>query len=152
MSETAGRDPAEDFEEDAAAKSDDTAPGPGAGHNSAARAKAIDEALQDFYELQKKEDALLLKHIEPIRKKKAKIKADLKSEYEIPTKSFNARAALYIIERDDEPEIVLAVNEMFAATPVGHNIDLVELAARVKQKAEEKAAKKSAAKNEEVAT
>lgn len=123
--------------------------GPRTGHNSSARAKAIDETLAKFYDLQKQEDRLLEKHIDPIRKKKQKLKADLKTEYEIPTKAFNARAGLYIVERDDEDEIVLAVNEMFAATPVGKNIDLVALAERVAKKAAEKAAEKAKGKNTE---
>lgn len=121
---------------------------PKAGHNSEARAKAIDEALSKFYELQKQEDVLLEKHIQPIRDKKRDIKADLKKDYEIPTKAFNARAGLYIVERDDEDEIILAVNEMFKATPVGKNVDLIALGERV----EKKRAEKAAAKNKATAT
>lgn len=118
---------------------------PRAGHNFEARAKAIDESLQKFYDLQKQEDALLEKYIQPIRDKKRDLKADLKKEYEIPTKAFNARAGLYIVERDDEDEIVMAVNELFKATPVGKNVDLIVLGQRIEKARAEKAAAKSKA-------
>jgi hypothetical protein len=135
----AGESKAADFEEDPPRATDTT----GKGNNSEARMKAMDEALQGFYALQKEEDALLALHIQPLRDKKRDIKADLKKDHAVPTAAFNARAGLYIVERDDEDEIVLAVNELFRAVPVGQNVDLIDLGARVEKKRAEKAAAKS---------
>ncbi len=117
------------------------------GHNSnrAERLSAMDTAIAKYCELQDQEDALLERHIEPIRKRKNKLKSDLKSVYGVPTEAFNARAALRRIEITGTDEVVLATNEMFEATPVGKNIDLVELAERVSKRAAEKAAKASKA-------
>lgn len=147
----AGKGSQPPFEEDPDRKAD--ADGPGAGHNASDRDKALAAAIERDCDLQDQEDALMAKWIEPIRKKKAKNKADLKSEYDIPTQSFNARAALRRIERsEDNDEVVLATQALFDALPVGHNLDLVAIAERVaaKKKAEaEKAAAKSKAKVEE---
>jgi hypothetical protein len=134
--------PKEDqFEEDPPRATDTT----GKGNNSEARLKAMDDALQNFYALQKQEDALLALHIQPLRDKKRDIKADLKKDHAVPTAAFNARVGLYIVEKDDEDEIVLAVNELFKAVPVGKNVDLLDLGARVEKKRAEKAAKKTKA-------
>lgn len=121
----------------------------GEGNNSDARLKALDEALEEHCELQEEEDRLLEKHIQPIRDKKNRVKSRLKSDYEIPTAAFNARASLRMIERQGEDEVVLATNEMFRATPVGANMDLIAIADRVAAKKAEKeavAAEKAAAK------
>lgn len=120
---------------------------PGVGHNG--RSKSLSDALAKWCALQKQEDDLIAKYIDPVRKKKNKVKADVKSEFEIPTKAFNARAALRMIELEDDDEVVLAVNELFAVTPVGENVDLVVLAERVAKKAAEKAAEKAKGKNTE---
>lgn len=122
-----------------------------AGHNSnrAERLAAQDKAISDWCKLQDQEDALLDKHIGPIRKKKNKIKADLKSMYGIPTEAFNARAGMRRVELTGEDEVVLATRELFEATPIGHNLDFVEIAERVAKKAAEKAAKAAQGKNTE---
>lgn len=140
-----------DFEEDAPRSAGD-GDAPGAGHNSEARSKALAEGLSEWCALQDKEDDLLEKYIEPVRKLKAEIKSKLKADHEIPTVAFNARAALRRIElRKDADEVVLAVNEMFKATPVGANLDLVALAERVEKKRAEKEAKKTQATSTEAA-
>lgn len=126
-----------DFQEDP--------PRAAAGHNSEQRATALDEALEEFCELQSEEDDLLEKYIAPIREKKNRVKARVKQDYEIPTKAFNARAALRLIEKADDDEVVLAVNEMFKATPVGHNLDLIAIHDRVVKARAEKAAAKNKA-------
>lgn len=115
----------------------------GTGNNSEARTKAMDEAIEQFCVLQTEEDALIELHIKPIREKKAELKADLKKNHEIPTAAFNARAALRIIEKFGDDEVVLATNELFRATPVGSNLDLVALADRVAKKKQEKAEAKA---------
>lgn len=122
-----------------------------AGHNSdrAARLEAEDKAISEWCKLQDQEDALLERHIEPIRKKKNKLKAALKADYGIPTEAFNARASLRRIELTGDDEVVLAINEMFEATPPGKNIDLVQLAERVAAKAAEKAKKATKAQTKE---
>ena len=56
--------------------------------------------------------------------------------------AFNARATLRRIEREDDDVVVLAVNRLFRATPVGKNVDLVTLVERV---AEAQAAKQAEA-------
>lgn len=132
----------DNFQEDPPRATDTT----GKGNNSEARLKAMDEALQGFYALQKQEEALLALHIQPLRDKKRDIKADLKKDHAVPTAAFNARVGLYIVEKDDEDEIVLAVNELFKAVPVGKNVDLIDLGARVEKKRAEKAAAKSKVK------
>lgn len=105
-----------------------------------ARLEAFDEALSEWVQLQNKEDALLEKHIAPIRDKKAKLKARLKADYDIPTEAFNARAALRRIElKAGNDEVVLAVNELFEATPVGESVDLEAALARVTAKKAEEA-------------
>jgi len=122
----------------------------GTGNNSAARHKAMDEAIERWCDLQDEEDRLLEKYIDPIRKKKNAVKSDLKRDFEIPTEAFNARAGLRRIERaNDNDEVVLAVNELFQATPVGKNIDLIALAERVATKKAEAAEKKAKAQNVE---
>lgn len=121
----------------------------GLGHNSDARLKALDDGLDEFCKLQAEEDALMEKYIHPVRDKKNKVKSRLKSDHEMPTAAFNARAALRLIELQDDDEIVLAVNEMFKATPVGKNLDLIALAERVATKKAEEAAKKSKVQNVE---
>jgi hypothetical protein len=141
-----GRDKAEDFQEDPPRASDTN----GAGNNSEARTKAMDEAIEQFCTLQTEEDALIELHIKPIREKKAELKSDLKKNHEVPTAAFNARAALRLIEKFGDDEVVLATNELFRATPVGSNLDLVAIAERVVQKKAEKAAAK--AKKETQAT
>ena len=122
----------------------------GTGNNSDARLKALDDALEEHCELQEEEDRLLDKYIKPVREKKNRVKARVKQDYEIPTAAFNARASLRMIERQGEDEVVLATNEMFRATPVGANMDLVAIADRVAAKKAEKeaaAAEKAAAKS-----
>ncbi len=126
-------------------------PPAGNGHNSdrAKRLEAEDAAIAKWCALQDQEDKLIEKHLDPIRKKKAKLKADLKAEYEIPVEAFNARAALRRIELRGEDEVVLAMRELLEATPMGKNIDFVVLAERVKAKEAEKAAAKAKAKSQE---
>ncbi len=123
----------------------------GNGHNSnrAERLAAEDKAITDWCKLQDQEDALIEKHIAPIRKKKNKIKADLKSVYGVPTEAFNARAGFRRIELTGDDEVVLAVNELLEATPFGKNIDFVVLAERVAKNAAEKAAKAAQGQNTE---
>lgn len=117
----------------------------GNGDNS--RLASLDGLLNKYCDLQTDEEALILKWIQPIRDKKNKVKAEAKADFDVPTKAFNARANLLLIERlDDSDELVLSVNELFQATPVGKNVDLIELAARVKVKKEEKAKAKDKAK------
>lgn len=134
----------DDFQEDEPRGNGTSAPG------SNTRAVALDAAIEKWCALQKQEDDLIEKYIAPIRKKKNKVKSDLKAEHEIPTKAFNARASLRMIEREDDDEVVLAVNELFKATPVGNNLDLIALAERVEKARAEKAAKKAAAQNTEL--
>lgn len=112
----------------------------GSGPN--ARPEALDKMIEESCDLQDLEDKLLEKHIQPIRDKKAAIKADAKDNYDIPTEAMNARIALRRIERrKDNDEVVLAINELFKATPLGKNIDMIAVAERV-------AAKKAEAKKE----
>lgn len=128
-----------------------TAPN-GQGNNSDAtvRDTELNKAIEEWCDLQDHEDKLLEKHIEPVRKNKHKISARLKADFEIPTQAFNARAQLRRIERmTDNDEVVLALNELFKATPVGNNLDLVELAARIAEKRAEKEAAKSKGKSVE---
>lgn len=117
----------------------------GAGHNSEARAAALDGAIEEFCTLQAEEDALIELHIKPVRDKKNKVKSRMKSDHDIPTKAFNARALLRLIEKADDDEVVLAVNELFKATPVGHNLDLIAIAERVEKNRADKAAAKNKA-------
>lgn len=116
------------------------------GHN--ARLAAIDAGHDAHLKLQAEEDRLLDKYIVPIRKKKAKIKADLKSEYDVPTDAFNARQAMLAIERRGDDFMVAALNEQFQATPIGKNMDmgavLVRAAAIRKERADAKAEKEAA--------
>lgn len=116
-----------------------------AGHNGAEeiRLRAMDKALDEFCKLQDQEDALIEKYIAPIREKKNTVKSDLKRDYEIPVRAFNARAQLRRIELGDDPVLVMATNDMFKATPVGKNLDLVVLAEKVATKMAEAAAKKT---------
>lgn len=124
-------------------------------HNSEQRAKALDEAIEQFCTLQTEEDALIEKYIKPVRDKKAEVKAEVKKNHEIPTKAFNARATLRLIEKFGDDEVVLATNELFRATPVGSNLDLVAVLQRVEkkkaEKAEAKAKKQTQATNTEAA-
>lgn len=134
-----GRGRVSHFEEDAPRLAPDA-------HNSVARLKAENEAIEGWCVLQDEEDSLIEKYIQPIRDKKQKLKSDLKSGYEIPTEAFNARAGLRRIERrEGADEVVLALNELFQATPVGHNIDMEAVLARVEKKKAEKAAAKTKA-------
>lgn len=139
---------ASEFQEDPPRATDTN----GNGNNSAARAKALDAAIERFCDLQAEEDALLEKYITPIRDKKNTVKSDLKRDFEIPTKAFNARAALRLIEKANQDDVVLAVNELFQATPVGHNLDLIAIAERVEKKKAEKAAAKAKSQTEVKAT
>lgn len=135
-----GRNPSEDFEEDPPRQP------AGEGHNSAERLKALNERLDSFCKLQQQEDALMEKYIKPVRDKKNEVKADTKKDFEIPTKAFNARATLRMIELEDDDEVVLATKDMFEATPVGQNLDFVKIAENVAKKKAEKAAAAEAKK------
>lgn len=122
----------------------------GTGNNSDARKKSLAEAIEEHCELQKEETRLLEKYIKPIRDKKNKVKARAKSDFEIPTEAFNARAGMRMVELHGDDEVVLAVNELFAAVPVGESVDLVVLGQRVAERKAEKeaaAAEKAAAKS-----
>lgn len=111
---------------------------------------ALNAALEEHCRLQDQEDALIEKYIAPIRDKKAEVKAKVKKDWEIPTAAFNARAALRMIELGDDPEVVLATQQMFDATPVGANLDLIAIAERVaKKKTDEKAEADAKAKAKE---
>lgn len=123
---------------------------PGPDHNG--RLKSLAAALEKHCDLQDQEDKLLERYIEPIRRKKAEVKADAKKDFDIPTEAFNARAGLRRIERSsDNDEVVLATRELFEALPVGQNLDFVAIAERVAKTKAEKAAKKSKATADEVA-
>lgn len=144
-----GLDPAASFVEDAERKKPDDDDTGDAGHNSSSkRLEAQATAIEKWCELQEQEDALIKLHIDPIREEKQKVKSDLKSEFEVPTEAFNARAALRKIERrHDKDEVVLATHELFEALPVGHNLDLIAVGERVaKKKADEKTAAETKAK------
>lgn len=109
-------------------------------NNSDARLQAEREALEKWCQLQDQEDDLLQKYIIPVRERKAKVKSDLKKDYDIPTEAFNARAGLRRIERKkDGDEVLLAINELFKATPVGANVDMIAVAERVAAKKAEEA-------------
>ena len=118
----------------AAGNSEHNSPPATLGHNSAKRDAALNGKIERWCDLQDKEDALIKQYIKPIRAEKAELKAEAKDDYEIPTKAFNARANLRWIERNGSDSLVLAVNELFQATPVGKNLDLVALAERVASK------------------
>ena len=125
----------------------------GEGNNSEARLKAEAEAIEKWCELQDKEDALIKLHLDPIRKEKSELKSGLKSDYEIPIEAFNARAMQRRIERKSEnDEVVLALNELYKAIPVGHNVDMVAALERVNKKKAEKAAAAAAKKTKATST
>ena len=102
----------------------------------------LDALIEEHCDLQDSEDALIEKHLTKIRERKAEIKRKAKDDYDIPVVAFNARATLRRIEREDDDVVVLAVNRLFRATPVGKNVDLVTLVERV---AEAQAAKQAEA-------
>lgn len=132
------------FEEDPPRQDPDAGEGPGEGHNITARYKSLDEAIEEWCDKQDEEDDLIDKYIAELRKQKNRIPQRIKTDFEIPVEAFNARARLRRIERrSGADEVVLAVNELFKATPVGKNIDFVVLAERVAKLREEKAAAKS---------
>jgi hypothetical protein len=117
----------------------DEGEGPGEGHNSEqimrdARLVAENKAQHAYAELQAKEDKLMLLHIKPIRDEKAKVKREYCDTYGTPVKIFNARNSLLQIELEGDELEIAAMRESFEATPVGQNVDLVN----VLQKAEEK--------------
>ncbi len=117
----------------------------GADHNG--RLKSLNDLVEEWCDLQDKEDALLKKHIDPVREDKAEVKATAKNDFDIPTQAFNARAMMRRIERmKDNDEVVLALAELFKATPVGQNLDLFAAAERVAKKKAEKAAEAEAKK------
>lgn len=128
--------------------------GPGEGHNSTARKTAIREAHEEHYDLQSQEDKLIAKYIQPIRDKKAEVKAKLKKEHGIEATEFNARQAVYRIERDaakGENWIALElIKEQWDATPVGGGVDLVDIAEKAEaQRAKIAEEKAKATENEE---
>ncbi len=115
------------------------------------RLEGMKAGLHKHCDLQDTEDRLMELHILPIRKLKQDNKSDVMKEYDIPVESFNARAALLRIERrKDNDEVVIAINELFQACPVGESVDMIAAAERVaaKKKAEADAAAAKVAEKE----
>lgn len=117
-----------EFEEDA----------PSGGHNAKARKDAEREAMEANYEIDKKIEALMKKHIDPLRADKRELKSDLHENYGIAPKLYNARYNTYRLERaavENKDDITLdTLRELWEATPIGGGVDLVEVAERAAKK------------------
>lgn len=124
------------------------------GHNSEAaskaRAAALKAAHEETYALEKQEEALMAKHIQPLRDQRSEIKAALKKDYEITANQFNAWHGVYYYDREAESGndwvTMQIIREQAAACPVGGSLDLVDLAEKASKQREEQAAAAAAKK------
>lgn len=136
--------PADAPAETAAAPVADASPG----HNSeavrTARKTAILAAHDQTYDLEKQEEALMKKHIEPLRQARAEIKAALKKDYEITANQFGVAHKLYYAVRDAESGedwiTLQVINEQFDALPMGGQSDLVDIMEKATKQRETQAA------------
>lgn len=108
----------------------DTGQGTTASHNADARKEAIRDALERTYQLDRRIEALMEEHIEPLRAEKRDIKKRMKDQYDVPTKRFNGRYAQYREERraiENEDDTTLdAIRELYDVAPVGQQMDWID--------------------------
>lgn len=131
------------------------------GDNSEAAAKARADALkaahEETYDLEKQEEALMDKHIKPLRERRSEIKSELKQNYEISAPQFNAWHGVYYFDREAEGGqdyiSMQVIREQARACPVGGSLDLVDLAEKISEQraamAKADAAKKKTVENVE---
>ncbi len=109
-----------------------------------ARKAALIAAHNETYDLEKQEEALMAKHITPLREARSEIKANLKKQFEVSAGQFNAWHGVYYYDREAESGqdyiSMQVIREQAAACPVGGSMDLVDLAEKATKMREEIAA------------
>lgn len=97
-------------------------------HNVRTRNAAITKALADTYDADVAIEAAIAEHVTPYRSDKRDIKKMLRDDFELPTRVFNARYAIYrMVRRAQEAadEITLdSFRELFRLTPKGETPDM----------------------------
>lgn len=125
------------------------------GHNSRNRIQAIKDAKEDTYDLDAQIDALMAKHIQPLRQQKSDIKSTLRKDFDISTKLFTADYNSYRVHRrakESGDEITIAtMKELYDATPIGEGLDMLEVMERADKKRADALAAKNKAQVEEQA-
>ena len=96
--------------------------------------KAITDAIVDgfaeMYQLDRQIDALIERHIRPLREKKSEVKRILREGYNMPAKLVSARYTGYVIERTAEDAGDSATQDtirmLYEALPVRGVVDLIQ--------------------------
>lgn len=140
-----GLDPAADFQEDPppATTTD------GKGNNSqTARAAAWKRILPAAYELDEKIEAILQAQVTPLRDERNKLFAELRDDFDVPTRVRVAEYARYRIERDaiDKGDDLTraSLHEAHRALNEGETADMIEVLKRADAKREQLAKEKQA--------
>lgn len=102
--------------------------------NSTSRREAIETTCTKLYVLDREIERLIGEHVSELRGEKAKLKASLREDYQIPARLLQARYASYKLERaarDSGDTVTLdAIRELFDTLPVGGTVDLVDALGR----------------------
>lgn len=119
-----------------------------AGHNVENRKQILRNSLEQTYLLDKEIASATERHLKTPREAKSAIKKRIREDLNLPAKVFNARYAMYKLERqaqDLEDNTTLdAIKEMAEMAPVGAQVDMVDAMEKVDKK--EAAAKKNLGK------
>lgn len=96
--------------------------------NTNNRSKIMTDALRDFYALDVKIQAMLEKHVKPLRDAKRDIKSKLHEDLNMTATVFNARFISYKAEAKalaaGDESTLDTLRELFAVSPVGSQVDM----------------------------